>query len=855
MYLSRICHVQLPSLRPLAAASLSALLTFASVSAQAMVATGSMTVPRMMHQANALPDGLVLLSGGYVKPGTAPYNSAEIYDPATGLFTPIAPMLTARTQHGAVTLKDGRVLVMGGSIVTSPSLVGTNTAEIYDPATGQWTATGNLNQARWRVAARLLPDGKVFVTNTDGYSGPYAEIYDPATGLFTRTGNMLIASSWSGLVVLADGRLMKVGGQASGDYSTRAEIWNPATNQWSLTGSMAETRTNIRPALLPDGKVLVAGGNNIMVLQTTEIWDPATGLFTPGSALPEAMDVDTSTTLANGNVILTGPYSKSLLHYQAGAGVWNVTGPKRGKARETSVTPLANGGLLLAGGSALNDATAYGALWNPLCAMQKLALASIAQSVGGDGGASSWTLTGAPGCPFEVADLPAWLAPTASVPSAVPQAGSVAIGLAATANVTGAQRTATFLVGNNTATLTQATSPTCPAMPTLGPIYTQRYYPMAGTLAVSAATTCPWSITSLPAWVTPTSPMSGTGNGTVNYTTIANNGPARSGNGQISALGTASSFTMTQEAVSPCVGGIQLTNNTGTFPAAGGTGTISVASAATCPWTVSGLPAWASLTSSASGTGPGSFSFAVAANGDVARSGGGVVNGNGAASTFNLSQAASPCSTWSISPALSNFAAAGASGSFAVSAASTCSWSLGALPAWMSASSATSGAGNASISFTVAVNTGTARSATTTMSGSGPARTLTLNQATGVVISCASTPLTSGMAVSAMLQTSACTSGARGAAYYTDRYTFNGVPGQMVTILLTAPSFDTYLYLRNPAGTVIKSDDDGGGGLNSRIPAGSGSFVLPAGTSGVYTIEVTSYGSYKTGTYNLSFTQ
>ncbi len=105
-----------------------------------------------------------------------------------------------------------------------------------------------------------------------------------------------------------------------------------------------------------------------------------------------------------------------------------------------------------------------------------------------------------------------------------------------------------------------------------------------------------------------------------------------------------------------------------------------------------------------------------------------------------------------------------------------------------------------------------------------------------------------------MLQSSACTGGARGAGYYTDRYTFNGAPGQQVSILLTA-GFDTYLYLRNPAGTVITSDDDGGGGYNSRIPAGSGMFTLPAGTSGVYTIEVTSYGTYKTGAYNLTLTQ
>lgn len=92
----------------------------------------------MYHQSSEMLDGRVLFTGGYTRPGTAPYASAEIYDPASGTFTAVAPMQHARVQHAAVTLNDGRVLVMGGSIQVSPGLVGTNTAEIYDPSTGRF---------------------------------------------------------------------------------------------------------------------------------------------------------------------------------------------------------------------------------------------------------------------------------------------------------------------------------------------------------------------------------------------------------------------------------------------------------------------------------------------------------------------------------------------------------------------------------------------------------------------------------------------------------------------------------------------------------------------------------------------
>ncbi len=759
------------SLRQLLAASFSVLLAVSALPAHATVTTGTMNVARMFHQASTLADGRILLSGGRVSSAIPLFTSAEIYDPATGVFTATGSMLSGRMEHGAATLKDGRVLVMGGFAGTSQS--STNTAEIYDPATGQWSATGNMNASRYRTTARLLPDGRVFVMNTDGYGGgsSYGEVFDPQTGVFTKTGNLVEATGWHGVVVLADGRVLKVGGSASG-YSRRVEIWDPVTNLWTETGSMAATRYQSVPVLLPDGKVLVAGGSNGSFLNTSEIYDPATGQFSPGSTMPIGLNtaLRVATPLANGNVIYTDGYTTNLMHYDSVSGQWNVTGPRRSAARETSVSLLPGGDLLLAGGGAENVATTYAAVWSAACAPQKIALSSATQNIGSAGGQLSFTVNAAPGCRFEMTNLPAWASPDSSGPWQMSTSGSMTVNLTIPANATGTDRSATFSLGNIAATITQPTTPLCPTLPTLSA-------------------------------------------DVFNYT------------------------------------------------AAAGSGTVQVTAPATCPWSVSGLPSWISATSASSGTGNGSFSFNVAANvvsGSLggARSASGQLSGPGYAKTMVFNQEANPCLTWSVNPNSISLPIGGSTGSFTINANSSCNWSLSSIPAWMTVASSLSGTGTATINYSVAANTGTPRSTTAYIIGAGPMLSLGLNQAgTTLPAPVCGTPISSGVAINGNLQLSTCPTGARGSGYYTDRYTFTSAPGRAVTILLTSPVFDTYVYLRDPSGIVIKSDDDGGGGYNSRIPASTGSFTLPAGSSGVYTIEVTSYGSGRTGAYTLNLTQ
>jgi hypothetical protein len=169
------------------------------------------------------------------------------------------------------------------------------------------------------------------------------------------------------------------------------------------------------------------------------------------------------------------------------------------------------------------------------------------------------------------------------------------------------------------------------------------------------------------------------------------------------------------------------------------------------------------------------------------------------------------------------------------------------VPSWITITSGASGVGSGTVAYSVAPNADPTRSATLTVAG----RPFTATQYAAGASPCDFVAtLVPGTSYSGALSTTDCKAGARGTSYYVDRYQFTASPGQQVAFLVTG-SFDTYMYLRNPAGTVIASDDDGGGGVNSRIPSYSGVFTIPSGSSGTYVIEVTSYSSNVTGSYTL----
>jgi hypothetical protein len=291
--------------------------------ANAFSVTGSLADARGSHTATLLADGSVLIAGGgpasWLNASSSYLASAEVYDPGTGTFSPTGSMTTARDGHTATALLDGRVLIAGGNDLGDH---GVASAELYDPETGTFTATGSMTTARGFHTATRLSDGRVLITGGDPaawtFSGPYlasAEVYDPATGTFAASGSMAVGRELHAASLLADGRVLITGGVSESLHATSldsAELYDPTTGTFSPSGPMTDGRVFQTSSVLPDGRVLIAGGlpdgrvyaNNPAFLASAELYDPTTGTFAATGPMADMRVYHTATVLADGRVLL-----------------------------------------------------------------------------------------------------------------------------------------------------------------------------------------------------------------------------------------------------------------------------------------------------------------------------------------------------------------------------------------------------------------------------------------------------------------------------------------------------------------------------------------------------------------------
>lgn len=221
-----------------------------------VTATGSMLTVREGHSASILNDGKVLITGGLFALSASPWwqalDESEVFDPASGKFTAVGPMTSERWGHTSTLLQNGKVLITGGG-----SSLFSNTAELFDPGTGTFKVIGNMAVQRGGHTATLLPDGKVLIAGNSAM----AEVYDPSTELFSPTGTMNTARQWHTATLLPNGTVLIAGGYLVGSGSINTtEIYDPATGEFTLGPSLAQDRFSHTATLLPNGDVLIVGG-------------------------------------------------------------------------------------------------------------------------------------------------------------------------------------------------------------------------------------------------------------------------------------------------------------------------------------------------------------------------------------------------------------------------------------------------------------------------------------------------------------------------------------------------------------------------------------------------------------------
>ena len=325
-------------------------------------AASSMKDARTDHTATVLPGGKILVAGGEGPTGRS-LSSAEVYDPISGKFSAVSSKMdTARAEHTATLISgcncpaDGKVLIAGG--ITGASGPTLRNAELYDPATGKFTATGAMKTTRARHSATLIASGPLagnvlIAGGTSDESGgdvATAELYDPVAGQFTSTGRMstpreshsatwlspsMVTGSLAGNVLIAGG----------GDVSApteSAEVFNPQTAAFSPVGAMTTARTLQAAVLLASGKVLISGGqsSDTGFLLSAELFDPAQATFAATGSMNNVHAGATATVLENGNALIAGGRSSSADVYNTSAGTFTSTGRMVTDVAESTSTLL-----------------------------------------------------------------------------------------------------------------------------------------------------------------------------------------------------------------------------------------------------------------------------------------------------------------------------------------------------------------------------------------------------------------------------------------------------------------------------------------------------------------------------------
>ncbi len=265
-----------------------------------------------LHQSVTLgKDERVVMAGGveWFNEHWIPVDRVDVYRTATHSWSVGAPLKDARSDQAAVTLKDGRVMVIGGNFNTTLL----RSVEIYDATSNMWKRAAELPRPRTQHTAITLRDGTVLVlggVDSDGGATNTTFIYDPATDKWSQGPNMTVPRLQHATVLLPNGDVLLAGGD--GLAAGTSEIYLAREKRFEATGLLMEPRLVAQIAALPDGRVVLTGGlppqmAEYRPMSSTEIWDPVSRtwrLLTPtvaGRAWGTLLRVGSALYLVSGN--------------------------------------------------------------------------------------------------------------------------------------------------------------------------------------------------------------------------------------------------------------------------------------------------------------------------------------------------------------------------------------------------------------------------------------------------------------------------------------------------------------------------------------------------------------------------
>jgi N-acetylneuraminic acid mutarotase len=284
-------------------------------------------------------------------------------------------MAQARYFQKSVLLKDGRIMVAGGQ---GPEHM-LETVEIWDTESGQWSPTGNMAQYRVAHSLVLLGSGKVLAAG--GFLDKSAEVWGVSDNKWSPAKDLPCPMWGQSENLLTDGRVLVIGGMTNQSYAEQgpmpdALVFNPKGKTWKKLAGLPHLVGNLSTTPLADGRVLVSGGRELratgqyVFFKLGFIFNPKTNKWKETGRMRSARSLHTLTLLANGRVLAAGGedrkgFLKTSEIMDPKSGRWRKLAPMNERRRSHTATLLLDGRVLVTGGENQRGSLSSSEIWDP----------------------------------------------------------------------------------------------------------------------------------------------------------------------------------------------------------------------------------------------------------------------------------------------------------------------------------------------------------------------------------------------------------------------------------------------------------------------------------------------------------